>query len=382
MAEGPLSGITIVDMTRVLAGPYCTMVLSDLGARVIKVEQPGTGDEARGTGPFLGPVSGYFASINRGKESIALNLKEDNDREVFRALVGGADVLIENYRPGVMKKLGFGWDVLHAEFPSLIYAAVSGFGHSGPYSERAAYDMVVQAMGGVMSLTGHPGGEPTRVGTSMGDITAALFAAIGICSSLYHRAQTGQGQMIDIGMLDCQVAVLENAIARYSATGEIPGPLGARHPSIVPFDAFKTADSHIIIAAGNDGLFVRLCEALGRPEIAKDERYLKNALRAQHVDALGADMESVLTTNSTEHWLGVIQGAGVPCGAINNIAQVIADPHVQARNMVVTTHDKDAGTIRLSGNPIKLSGFSDPETRGAVPKLDEHLENLMFEFMK
>ncbi|MBT5434601.1 MAG: CoA transferase [Rhodospirillaceae bacterium] len=382
MAEGPLSGITIVDMTRVLAGPYCTMVLSDLGARVIKVEQPGTGDEARGTGPFLGPVSGYFASINRGKESIALNLKEDNDREVFRALVGGADVLIENYRPGVMKKLGFGWDVLHAEFPSLIYAAVSGFGHSGPYSERAAYDMVVQAMGGVMSLTGHPGGEPTRVGTSMGDITAALFAAIGICSSLYHRAQTGQGQMIDIGMLDCQVAVLENAIARYSATGEIPGPLGARHPSIVPFDAFKTADSHIIIAAGNDGLFVRLCEALGRPEIAKDERYLKNALRAQHVDALGADMESVLTTNSTEHWLGVIQGAGVPCGAINNIAQVIADPHVQARNMVVTTHDKDAGTIRLSGNPIKLSGFSDPETRGAVPKLDEHRENLMFEFMK
>ncbi|MBT7647023.1 MAG: CoA transferase, partial [Rhodospirillaceae bacterium] len=215
-----------------------------------------------------------------------------------------------------------------------------------------------------------------------GDITAALFAAIGICSSLYHRAQTGQGQMIDIGMLDCQVAVLENAIARYSATGEIPGPLGARHPSIVPFDAFKTADSHIIIAAGNDGLFVRLCEALGRPEIAKDERYLKNALRAQHVDALGADMESVLTTNSTEHWLGVIQGAGVPCGAINNIAQVIADPHVQARNMVVTTHDKDAGTIRLSGNPIKLSGFSDPETRGAVPKLDEHRENLMFEFMK
>ncbi|MBN35428.1 MAG: carnitine dehydratase [Rhodospirillaceae bacterium] len=382
MPQGPLSGVTIVDMTRVLAGPYCTMVLSDLGARIIKVEQPGNGDEARGTGPFMGEVSGYFASINRGKESIALNLKDDNDREVFRALLAGADVLIENYRPGVMEKLGFGWDVLHADHPSLIYAAVSGFGQTGPYSRRPAYDMVVQAMGGVMSLTGHSGGEPTRVGTSIGDITAALFAAIGICSALYDRSQTGEGRMIDVAMLDCQVAVLENAIARYSATGEIPGPLGARHPSIVPFDAFRTANGHIVIAAGNHGLFVTLCEALGCLDMAVDERYLSNALRAQHVDTLGEELEAVLTQYDTEHWLEVIQAAGVPCGAINNVAQVVADPQVQARNMVVSTDDADAGTIRLSGNPIKISGYEDPTTRGAVPRLDEHRDGLISEFRK
>ena len=247
MPKGPLSGITIIDLTRVLAGPYCTMLLHDLGARVIKVEQPGGGDEARGTGPFLGSVSGYFASINRGKESIVLDLKEDSDRDVFGALLDTADVLIENFRPDVMERLGFGWNVLHDRYPTLIYAAVSGFGQSGPYRDRPAYDMVVQAMGGVMSLTGYPGGGPTRVGTSVGDITAALFAAVGICSALYHRSLSGRGQMIDVAMLDCQVAILENAIARHGATGEIPGPLGARHPSIVPFAAFTTRDGHIVI---------------------------------------------------------------------------------------------------------------------------------------
>jgi len=382
MPEGPLSGVTVVDMTRVLAGPYCTMVLSDLGARIIKVEQPGTGDESRGTGPFLGPVSGYFASINRGKESIALNLKDDNDREVYRALLAGADVVIENYRPGVMEKLGFGYEALHEEFPALIYAAVSGFGHSGPYSSRPAYDMVVQGMGGVMSLTGQPGGPPTRVGTSVGDITAALFTAIGICSALYDRTKTGEGRKIDIGMLDCQVAILENAIARYSATGEVPGPLGARHPSIVPFEAFQTADGHIIIAAGNDSLFARLAEALGRPEMATDERYMTNARRHDHVEVLAMELESVLKTHDTEHWLDVIQGAGVPCGAINNVAQVMDDPQVQARNMIVTNDDPDAGTIRFSGNPIKMSGFRDPATRGSVPRLDEHRDSLISEFKK
>lgn len=245
--KGPLTGTTVIDLTRVLAGPYCTMVLSDLGARVIKVERPVVGDDARHIGPFINEKSAYFMSLNRGKESIALDLKTLEDKETFLSLLEGADVLVENYRPGTMEKLGLGWEFLSKKFPNLIYAAASGFGHSGPYSKRPAYDMVVQGMGGIMSLTGHEGSPPTRVGTSVGDITAGLFTAIGISSALYHRAQTGQPQKIDVAMLDCQVALLENAIARYFASGQVPGPLGARHPSITPFQAFKAKDGHLIM---------------------------------------------------------------------------------------------------------------------------------------
>ncbi len=379
MPEGPLGGITIIDLTRVLAGPYCTMLLHDLGARVIKVEQPGGGDEARGTGPFMGSVSGYFASINRGKESIVLDLKDDSDRDVFGALLDMADVLVENFRPDVMERLGFGWNVLHERYPALIYAAVSGFGQSGPYRDRPAYDMVVQAMGGLMSLTGHPGGGPTRVGTSVGDITAALFTTVGICSALYHRSLTARGQMIDVAMLDCQVAILENAIARHGATGEIPGPLGARHPSIVPFAAFTTRDGHIVVAAGNDELFRRLCNVLGLGELASDPRFTTNARRAENVDALQDAMEAVLVTQDTGRWLGMLQDARVPCGAINNVAEVMSDPQVHARNMIVAAEDPEAGHIRMSGNPIKLSAFADPATRGAVPRLDEHRNAIVSE---
>ena len=367
-------------MTRVLAGPYCTMILLDLGARVIKVERPGGGDEARGIGPFLGPVSGYFASVNRGKESIALDLARENDRSVLRALLAGADVLVENFRPGVMEKLGFGWPALHAEQPGLIYASCSGFGQTGPYRQRPAYDMVVQAMGGIMSLTGHPGGAPTRVGSSIGDLAAALFTAIGILAALYHRTQTGEGQAIDVAMLDCQVALLENAITRYGVTGEVPGPLGARHPSIAPFDAFRTADGHAVIAAANDSLFQRLCEALGRPAMARDPRYGSNASRVRHVRALRRDLEEVLTRQPGHHWLAALERAGVPCGAIADIAQVVADPQVEARNMVVACDGGEAGTIRLAGNPVKLSAFDDPPVRGSVPELNEHRSKLIDEF--
>ena len=233
--RGPFSGLLVVDLTRVLAGPYAALMMAELGARVIKVEAP-EGDDSRRYGPFVrgdegAAKSGYFMSINRGKESIVLDLKKKNDRSLFEALLARADVLIENYRGGTMEKLGYAWDSLKNKYPRLIYAAVSGFGHTGPYAKRPAYDMVVQAMGGIMSLTGHPGGPPTRVGTSVGDLTAALFGTVGIASALYDREKTGRGQKVDVAMLDCQVAILENAIARYVATGEVPGPRGTKHPS-------------------------------------------------------------------------------------------------------------------------------------------------------
>ena len=380
MVQGPLSGITVLDLTRVLAGPFCTLVLQDLGARVIKVEVPGRGDDTRGTGPFVNGLSSYFASVNRGKESIALDLKDGKDKAIFLQLAARCDILVENYRPGVMDKLGLGWEMLHAHNPRLIYAAVSGFGHSGPYSQRPAYDMVVQAMGGLMSVTGHPGGEPTRVGTSVGDLTAGLFTAVGITSALHHREKTGQGMMVDVGMLDCQLAILENAVVRYTATGEVAGPLGARHPSIVPFAAFRSADGHIVVAAGNDQLFVKLANTLERPGMARDPRYLTNALRADHVEALGLEIEEILIGRSTAHWLDVLERPGIPCGPINNIAEIVADPQIAARNMIVSVEDPDAGTLHLAGNPIKLSAFEDPDHRGAVPRLDEHRAKLLHEF--
>jgi len=368
--RGPLDGIVVLDLTRVLAGPYCTLVLSDLGARVIKVETPKGGDDARHFGPFVKDRSAYFVSLNRGKESIALDLKAPSDRAIFERLLGITDVLVENFRPGAMEKLGYGYPALKPRFPRLIYAAASGFGHTGPYSRRPAYDMVVQGMGGIMSLTGHPGGPPTRVGSSVGDITAGLFTAIGVASALFHRARTGEGQMIDVAMLDCQVAILENAIARYTATGEVPGPLGARHPTITPFGAFAAADGHLIIAAGNDALFAKLCEALGRPDLVANPLFRTNPLRSEHNAALKDEMESALAKKNVTEWLTILEKAGVPCGPINNVAQVLADPHVRARNMVVTSEDPVAGTVTMAGNPIKMSAFADPPTRGKAPDLD------------
>ena len=224
-----------------LAGPFCTLLLADLGADVIKIERPGRGDDARSIGPFVAGRSAYFMSLNRGKESLALDLREDADRALFDALLARADVLVENFRAGVMERLGYGWESLHERHPRLVYAAVSGFGHSGPEAERPAYDMIVQALGGIMSLTGHPGSPPTRVGTSIGDIAGGLFAAVGIGAALHHRARTGEGTKVDVAMLDAQVGILENAIARFTATGEVPGPIGSRHPSIAPFQAFASA---------------------------------------------------------------------------------------------------------------------------------------------
>ena len=372
---GPLSDIIVLDLTRVLAGPYCALVLAELGARIIKVEPPRTGDDSRSIGPFLktkaGNKSGYFMSINRGKESIALDLKSEKDRAIFDRLLARADVVLENYRGGTMEKLGYGFDVLKKRHPSLVYAAVSGFGHTGPYATRPAYDMVVQAMGGIMSLTGHPGTPPTRVGSSIGDLTAGLFTAIGIVSALYDRKTSGKGMKVDVGMLDCQVAILENAIARHVATKEIPVPLGSRHPSIAPFAAYATGDGHIVIAAGNDALFEKLADTLGRPDLARDSRYRTNPLRMEHWPELHADIELALSAHGSREWLQKLENAGVPCAPINTVADVMSDPQVLARNMIVTAHDPDVGDLKMQGNPIKLSAYPDPSTREPAPSLDQ-----------
>ncbi len=370
--KGPLSGITVADLTRVLAGPYCTMVLADLGARVIKVEVPESGDDARHIGPFVKGKSAYFMSLNRDKESIALNLKDEGDRATFDRLLERADVVVENFRPGTMERLGLGWEELHRRDPRLIYAAVSGFGHSGPFRERPAYDLVVQAMGGLMSLTGHQGGPPTRVGTSIGDITAGLFTAIGVNAALYHREKSGEGTKIDVAMLDCQVAILENAIARYFATAKVPGPTGARHPSIAPFETFRTKDGYIVIAAGNERLFEKLCRVLGRADLVRNDLFASNELRARHAAALKDVIERELAARGSREWLELLEAEGVPTGPINNVEQVLSDPQIGARNMVVEANDRTSGTVRMAGNPIKMSGFHDPAVRGAAPDLDEH----------
>jgi len=360
------------------------MMLGEFGARVIKVEPPVRGDDSRHYGPYLtaqsGKVkSGYFLSVNRAKESIALDLKAASDRKVFEALLSRADVLIENYRGGTMEKLGYGYDALKDKYPRLIYAAVSGFGHTGPYAKRPAYDMIAQAMGGVMSLTGHAGGAPTRVGTSTGDITAALFATIGVATALYDREKTGRGQKVDVAMLDSQVGVLENAISRYVATGEVPGKLGSRHPSIAPFAAFATKDGHIALAAGNDDLFARIARVLGREEWAADPRFATNPERVRHVDVLTAQMEAVLKTRPSREWLALLDDAQVPSGPINDVAAVMSDPQVLARNMIVESLDPDLGPVRMQGNPVKLSAHEDPRTRGAAPELDGDREAILKE---
>jgi CoA:oxalate CoA-transferase len=367
---GPLTGLVVVDLTRVLAGPYCTLVLAELGARVIKVERPGYGDDAREVGPFIGGKSAYFMSLNRGKESIVLDLGSPDDRPIFEKLLARADVLVENYRPGVLAKHGFGWEALHARWPRLVLASISGFGQTGPYASRPAFDMVVQAMGGVMSLTGWPGGPPTRVGTSIGDITAGLFGAIGVLAALQERTRTGLGRHVDVAMLDAQVAILENAIARYAATGQVPGPLGARHPSIAPFSAFRARDKYLVIAAGHDGMFRKLCEVLEAPELVADPRFVGVQERVGHADALGLEVEKRLATRDVSDWLVRLAAAGVPCGPIHDVAGVLADPQVRARHMIVSVDDPVAGRLEMPGNPIKLDGREDSTRRPPAPALD------------
>ena len=357
--DGPLKNLLVVDLTRVLVGPYCTMILSDLGARVIKVEAPEIGDDSRKFGPFVQDYSAYFMSLNRGKESIALNLKNKDDKKIFDKILSKADILVENFKPGTLKKWGYGWKEVSKKYPKLIYASASGFGQTGPLKELPAYDMVVQGMGGLMSVTGQPNSEPTRVGTSIGDITAGLFTAIGINAALYDRQKTGKGMFIDVSMLDCQIAILENAIARYLSKNEIPEPMGSRHPSIAPFEAFKTKDSYIIIAAGNDKLFEKLCNILNVSKIFTDEKFSTNSARAKNMDELKIIFENKLSTKSTKEWVNQMEKERIPCGPIYNIKEAVENPQVEARNMIVKAYHKVVGDFKLAGNPIKMSTYVD-----------------------
>jgi CoA:oxalate CoA-transferase len=379
MNKGPLSGLLVLDLTRVLVGPYCTMILSDLGARVIKVEAPGVGDDSRGFGPFIEDQSAYFMSLNRNKESIALNLKVEEDKKIFEKILDKTDILVENFKPGTLTKWGYGWENLKDKYPKLIYASASGFGQTGPLKELPAYDMVVQGMGGLMSVTGQPNSEPTRVGTSIGDITAGLFTAIGINAALYDRQKTGKGMYIDVSMLDCQIAILENAIARYLSKGEIPKPMGSRHPSISPFEAFKTKDSYIIIAAGNDKLFEGMCKVFDL-ELYKDAKFKTNADRNKNIEELKKILEEKLKDKTTSGWCKVLEAKRIPCGPINNIKEAVESPQTKARNMIVSAVHNKIGEFKMAGNPIKMSSYEDKNTRGEIPNLDQHREKILKEF--
>ena len=373
----PLEGIKVLDMTRVLAGPFCTMLLQDLGAEVLKVEMPGTGDDSRHFGPFKEGRSLYFLSINRGKRSMTLNLKSDAAKDVFRKLVAESDVLVENFRPGVMEKLGLGWDALHELNPRLIYAASSGYGHTGPDSQKPAYDILAQAEGGLMSVTGWPGGPPTRVGCSIGDISAAMFAAHGVLAALYQRERTGIGQKVDVAMLDSQVAILENALARYQVAGEPPGPLGNRHPTITPFQAYKTADDYIVVAIGNDALWQTFCPAAGCADLVDDPRFATNKARTENIDALNALLEPLFAARPSAEWMSVLDAAKIPHSRINSIDTVMNHPQVASRNMIVTVEDAVAGTVRIAGNPIKMTSIPEEPTRPPIPELGEHTDEVL-----
>ncbi len=377
----PLNGIKVLDLTRVLAGPYATMLLGDLGAEVIKIEQPGTGDESRNFGPFKNGFSLYFMSVNRGKQSVTLNLKSERGQSIFKQLLQQTDVLVENFRPGTMEKLGLDYDTLKAEHPSLIYAACSGFGQTGPYAQQGAYDMIIQGMGGIISITGEPDGPPVRVGTSISDITAALFTTIGILSALHHRNLTGRGQFVDVAMLDSLVAVLENAVVRYFATGEAPKPLGARHPAITPFEAFASADGHVIIALGNDTLWTKFCEHVDRKELITDERFQTNADRTENHSQLFPILSEIMSQRTTDNWIDALGEIGVPCGPINTMDKVVTHPQVQAREMITRVAHQITGEVEVPGVPIKLS-----ETPGSVdapaPSLGEHTTDVLTGVLK
>jgi CoA:oxalate CoA-transferase len=379
---GPLEGITILDLTWVLSGPYGTMTLGDLGAEVIKVERPPYGDIARTTGPHVNGESCYFFSVNRGKESISIDLKSEKGRELFLRLVEQVDVVTQNYTPGVMDSLGLGWDVLSKRNPRLIYASVSGFGQTGPMRDRPALDVIVQGAGGIMSITGEPDGPPVRPGPSIGDITAGLYMAIGILAALHEREHSGTGQMIDISMLDCQIAILENAFIRYFATGQVPKPLGTRHPSATPFQAFPTKDGYIVIALswGVENQWALFCASIGCVDLIDDPRFETSALRTEHHAELEPILNEALRKRTTADWLSEFHPFGLPCGPINDIAEAAVYPPVVARDMLVDVPHPIIGSLRMPNTPVKLSR-TPGKVKGPSPALGQDTDAVLARFL-
>ncbi|HET9201263.1 MAG TPA: CaiB/BaiF CoA-transferase family protein [Dehalococcoidia bacterium] len=372
---GPLADVRILDLTWVLSGPYASMVLCDLGADVIKVERPPWGDVARTTGPHINGESVYFFSINRGKRSITLDLKSEKGSEVFLRLVEKADVVMENFTPGTMEGLGLGYDRVRQVNPRIIYAATSGFGQTGPDRDKPALDIIVQGMGGVMSITGEPDGPPIRPGLSLGDIAAGLFTAVGILSALHERERSGEGQMIDVSMLDCQVAILENAFSRYFATGKVPGKLGTRHPAATPFQAFPTRDGYIVLALawGTENQWELFCATIERAELINDERFQTSGDRTANHAALEPLLNEALRQKTTAEWLALLEPLQIPCGPLNNIAQAAEHRQIQSREMLRQVENARMGrSLPLPDTPVKLSR-TPGGIKGNAPDFGEHL---------
>lgn len=379
---GPLAGTRVLDLTWILSGPYCTMTLSDLGADVIKLERPPWGDVSRTTGPIVEGESGYFFSVNRGKRSVSIDLKSDEGRALFRDLVREVDVLAENFTPGAMEKLGLGYEALAELNPRLVYLAISGYGQTGPMRERPALDVIVQGAGGVMSITGEPGGLPVRPGLSLGDIAAGLYGAIGVLAALQERERSGRGQFIDISMLDCQLAVLENAFMRYHVTGELPARLGTRHPSAVPFQAFPTADGFIVIALawGVPNQWALLCAELDVPELIDDDRFDTAQARSAHHAELEPLLSQAFRTRTTTDWVERLVRYEIPCGPLNNIAEAASLPQVAAREAFRPVEHHTLGRVPLPDLPIKLSRTAGG-IRGTSPDMGQHTREVLGELL-
>ncbi|MDP3719974.1 MAG: CaiB/BaiF CoA-transferase family protein [Acidobacteriota bacterium] len=376
---GPLAGFTVLDLTRVLSGPYCTMVLGDLGARIIKVEQPGKGDDTRAWGPpFIGAESAYFLSINRNKESVTLDYKPAAGRAVLEKLVAQADVLVENFRPGTLERAGFGWEAMHERFPRLVYASIAGYGQTGPRRNEAGYDAVMQAEGGLMSVTGEADRPGYRLGVAITDMVSGLYCAQGITAALLARERSGRGQRVDIGMLDTTAALLTYQAANWFATGKTPQRQGNRHATIAPYETFTTADGEIVIAVGNDEIWKRFCPAAGLPELAANPRFATNKDRMANYDEMRPPIDLVFRTATSAEWIARLNAAGVPNGEVRDIGQMLNDPHLAAREMVQTLMHPTIGATRVIGAPIKLSD-TPASLRTAPPVLGQHTDAVLAE---
>jgi crotonobetainyl-CoA:carnitine CoA-transferase CaiB-like acyl-CoA transferase len=371
--------VRVLDLSRILSGPFATMVFADLGADVIKLENPDTGDDTRQWAPpYQGDQSAYFLAINRNKRGIAVDLKTDRGRDIAQRLADGADILVENFRPGAAGRLGLGYAELSARNPRLIYASISGYGQTGPYASQPGYDAIAQALGGVVSVTGAADGEPVRVGTPVADIGAAMWAAIGVLAALHARATTGHGDWIDISLLDGQIAWLTYVAGGYFATGEVPRRYGSAHPTIVPYQALRTGDGYLMVAVGNDTLWQRFAPLLGLPELVDDPRFATNPDRVVHRAELIPLIEEALAARGSAAWAEEMSRAGIPAGAINTVDQALAHPQVVARDMVLTTEHPTAGTLRMPGSPLKLSRHS-TSVRRPPPLLGEHTDEVLGE---